>query len=250
MRIFKWLIALCLIGGALYLVSPFYAAWTLHRAVVTADTQTLRDKVDWPAVRHSLRESIAAYSDLLPAARRAAHSVRPSIWQRIKSAFGYSMLDRFIDAYITPEGLPKLHGLHERGRGLADGVRSARPGFAALRDNPQPRALPLPPANLSAEEKALLRDDDGSDIDDGPEVADRAARSPTQPKSQPTSFDQVTVFLKRVRRAAFLNPFSVEIVVRDRRHTDRFYVSRLDLRGTEWILADLRVIREDPLGDA
>ncbi len=94
--------------GAAYVASPFVSAWSLREAVKRGDTAAIEAKVEWPSVRQTLRASLASQSNLLPMATAAGAEVRPSIWQRVKSAFGATMLDRFIETYVTPEGLPKL----------------------------------------------------------------------------------------------------------------------------------------------
>ena len=107
----KLLIAILLMGGTLYIASPFYAAWSIRQAIKTNDVALLENKVDWKSVRFSLRQSIAQHAQLLPAAIREGRKVRPTMWQRIKAVFGANMLDRFMDRYITPTGMPRLYRL-------------------------------------------------------------------------------------------------------------------------------------------
>jgi Protein of unknown function (DUF2939) len=97
-----------MLAGVGYAASPFLAAWNLREAIKSGDTATIERKVIWSSVRSTLRSSIAANAQLLPEATEAGERVRPSMWQRVKAAFGQSMLDRFIEHYVTPEGLPKL----------------------------------------------------------------------------------------------------------------------------------------------
>jgi hypothetical protein len=97
-----------LMAGAGYAASPFWAAWSLREAIKASDTATIERKVVWDGVRRSLRQSLAGNAQLLPEAVEAAERVKPSVWQRVKVAFGQSMVDRFIESYVTPEGLPKL----------------------------------------------------------------------------------------------------------------------------------------------
>ena len=103
---------LCLsVAGCLfaaYVATPFYAMWSLREAIKAGDTATIDGRVVWPTVRASLKESLAREANLLPMAEAAGGQVKPTMWQRIKGAFGSSMLDRFIETYVTPEGLPKL----------------------------------------------------------------------------------------------------------------------------------------------
>ena len=94
--------------GAAYIASPLVSAWTLREAVKNGDTAAIEARVAWPSVRQSLKASLASQRNLLPLAIAAGAEVKPSLWQRLKGAFGATMLDRFIESYVTPEGLPKL----------------------------------------------------------------------------------------------------------------------------------------------
>ena len=91
-----------------YAASPFLAAWNLREAIKAADTKTIERKVVWDSVRASIRSSLAGNAELMPEAAEATKRVKPSVWQRVKTAFGQSMVDRFVETYVTPEGLPKL----------------------------------------------------------------------------------------------------------------------------------------------
>lgn len=114
-------IFLLLLGGAGYAASPFVAAWGLREAIKAGDTATIERKVIWSSVRASLRSSIAGNSQLLPEAQEATERVQPTVWQRVKAAFGQSMLDRFIESYVTPEGLPKLFRYRKTWNGTVKG---------------------------------------------------------------------------------------------------------------------------------
>lgn len=114
-------IAVLLLGCTLYIASPFWAAWTLREAIKAGDTATIDRKVVWEGVRTSLRASISGSAQLLPEATEAGERVRPTVWQRVKAAFGQSMLDRFIESYVTPEGLPKLFRYRKTWNGTVKG---------------------------------------------------------------------------------------------------------------------------------
>lgn len=94
--------------GAAYVASPFVSALTLRDAIKRGDTATIESRVAWPSVRQTLRTSLAKQANLMPLVTEAGAAVTPTLWQRVKGAFGASMLDRFIESYVTPEGLPKL----------------------------------------------------------------------------------------------------------------------------------------------
>jgi Protein of unknown function (DUF2939) len=94
--------------GAIYIATPFVAAWNLREAVKAGNVEAVKDRVQWDTVRETLRESLSKHADLFTEAEMAGSEVKPSLWQRVKAAVGGSMMDRFIDTYVTPEGLPKL----------------------------------------------------------------------------------------------------------------------------------------------
>jgi hypothetical protein len=102
-------VLILVVPAALYIASPFWAAWRLREAVRAGDVATIEQKVEWESVRASLKSSLARHAQLLPEATAAGEQVSPTLWQRIKSAFGATMLDRFIDNYVTPGALPRLY---------------------------------------------------------------------------------------------------------------------------------------------
>ncbi len=96
------------IAATLYIASPFWAAWTLREAIKRGDAAEIESRVVWDSLRESLKVSLAKHTELLPQAEAAASALRPTLWQRVKSAFGATLLDRFVESYVTPEGLPRL----------------------------------------------------------------------------------------------------------------------------------------------
>ncbi len=105
--------AVIVLCGAMYVVSPIWAAWSLREAVRRGDVSTIEHRVEWDSVRQSLKSSLAQHAQLLPHAEAAGAEIRPTLWQRVKSAFGATMLDRFVESYVTPEGLPRLFGYQQ-----------------------------------------------------------------------------------------------------------------------------------------
>jgi hypothetical protein len=99
---------LAFLVGTAYVASPFMAAWNLREAVKAGNVEAVQGKVQWDTVRASLKTSLAKHPELFAEATMAGENVKPTMWQRIKSTFGVTMMDRFIESYVTPEGLPKL----------------------------------------------------------------------------------------------------------------------------------------------
>lgn len=121
---------LLLIGGLLgYGASPFVAAWKLREAIRTSDTATIERKVDWPRLRESLKVSLARNSTLRREADVAGAEVKPTLWQRVKSAFGATMVDRFVESYVTPQGLPKLFAAQKTWNSKVKGVDESKMSF-------------------------------------------------------------------------------------------------------------------------
>lgn len=180
-----------LVAAAGYAASPFLAAWNLREAIKAGDTAAIDRKVIWTSVRASLRASIASSAQLLPEATEAGERVRPSMWQRVKAAFGQSMLDRFIEHYVTPEGLPKLFRYRKTWNGTIKRQRD--------------------------------------DEDEG------------------AFHERAKAFYSRMVRADFQSLTRVEIEMIDRDQPQRRYVSVMELHGTEWKLAELRIVGGDSL---
>jgi hypothetical protein len=98
-----------------YLVWPVHTALEIREAIIAGDKATLARKVEWEALRASLKASISPET----VARLMAdpEAPRPSLWQRIKAAVAPSMADGIIDRYVTPENLPVLLGYRRIYRG-------------------------------------------------------------------------------------------------------------------------------------
>jgi hypothetical protein len=98
-----------------YVAWPVHAALEIREAIIAGDTATLNRKVDWEALRLSLKASITPET----VARLTAdpESPKPTLWQRIKGAVVPSMADSIIDRYVTPENLPVLLGYRRIYRG-------------------------------------------------------------------------------------------------------------------------------------
>ena len=111
--------------GTLYVLSPFWAAWSLNEAIKKGDTAFVERKVDWVNVRATLKRSINGQPGVLPQAVALGARVKPTLWQRVKSAFGQTMVDRFLETYVTPTGLSQLAKYRATWRAVAG--EKARP---------------------------------------------------------------------------------------------------------------------------
>jgi hypothetical protein len=98
-----------------YAAWPVSAALEIREAVVAGDTATLNRKVEWEALRASLKASITP--ETIARLMTDPDAPPPSLWQRIKAAVAPSMADNVIDRYVTPEHLPVLLGYRRIYRG-------------------------------------------------------------------------------------------------------------------------------------
>lgn len=103
-------VALGVIVVTLYIASPFVSAWFIREAVRNGNSDYLAYAIEWPSVRETLKPSIARIALNLPDPEQnpAASS---GFWQRLKTTVGQSAVDRIVDTYVTPEGLPQLFTL-------------------------------------------------------------------------------------------------------------------------------------------
>jgi len=102
-------VVLVALAAGSYLLSPFLSAYQIRRAIKTGDTALLENLVEWPAVRDTLKSSLAEL-DRQKAEKSNRHGMpQPSLWSRIKAAATAGMADRMIDQYVTAGGVIQMH---------------------------------------------------------------------------------------------------------------------------------------------
>lgn len=107
-RLIVVLLLAALAGLATYAVSPLLAAWEIHAAARTGDRDVLERRVDWPAVRASLKRSAAQSAQVLVEIADVSGEGGSTLWQRIKAAATPLVAEPLIDRYVTAEGTPRL----------------------------------------------------------------------------------------------------------------------------------------------
>jgi len=114
-RLAKILVFVLLPLAVAYAAWPVAAALEIREAVIAGDTATLNRKVEWAALRISLKASITP--ETIARLMTDPDAPAPSLWQRIKAAVAPNMADSVIDRYVTPEHLPVLLGYRRVYRG-------------------------------------------------------------------------------------------------------------------------------------
>ncbi|MGE0854513.1 MAG: DUF2939 domain-containing protein [Hyphomicrobiaceae bacterium] len=119
-----------------YLASPLVTAWFIREAIHNGQSDYHARKIEWPAVKESLKASMMRVS-LGPAAASGftepdpdMPNEQPGLWKRIKAAYGRYVVTGMVDTMLTPEGLPKL-------------LEYRRTYDEKVRHIPDPRTLPL-----------------------------------------------------------------------------------------------------------
>ena len=114
-RLVKVLILVLLPLALAYAAWPIYSALEIREAVIAGDTTTLNRKVEWEALRASLKASITP--ETIARLMADPDAPPPTLWQRIKAAVAPTMADSVIERYVTPEHLPVLLGYRRIYRG-------------------------------------------------------------------------------------------------------------------------------------
>lgn len=104
-----------------YAASPFVTAWSIREAARNGDSAYLERAIDWPSVRETLKPALSSLVFDMPDPATQPDA-KPTMWQRFKAYWGQGAMNRAIDGYLTPEGLPKLFALRNTYRSYTGAV--------------------------------------------------------------------------------------------------------------------------------
>ena len=117
---------LCLLIAA-YVASPFATAWNIREAVRNGNAAYLETAIDWPSVRETLKPTLSRLALNMPLEGEEQQvGTKPGLWQRFKAYWGQGAVNRAIDSYITPEGLPQLFALRKSYRDATGAVDDSK----------------------------------------------------------------------------------------------------------------------------
>ncbi|KIG10501.1 DUF2939 domain-containing protein [Caballeronia concitans] len=138
-------LAVVLIGAALGFLyaSPYIALDRVKRAADARDAQTVNEYVDFPALRSSLKEQVAA---LLT--RRVDMQKSGNPLAIIGAMIGAALVGPLVDSYATPDGVAAiLNGIPPRGLPgeRPPSVPAGAAASGAATQAPQPPQPPQPP---------------------------------------------------------------------------------------------------------
>jgi hypothetical protein len=92
----SWAALICIVVLLLYGASPYFSFWRFTVALRSGDTAAISARVDFPAVRESLKKQLIA---------RFSHA---GTGHKRWSKLGPTLIDALVDAYATPAGLAML----------------------------------------------------------------------------------------------------------------------------------------------
>jgi Protein of unknown function (DUF2939) len=96
MRLVRWIALVCVVLLLIYGASPYFSFWRFTVAVRSGDSAAISSRVDFPAVRASLKKQLVA---------RFAHAAAGhKRWGKL----GPTLIDAIVDAYATPDGIAAL----------------------------------------------------------------------------------------------------------------------------------------------
>lgn len=109
-----------------YIGAPFVTAWSIREAVRDGNSAYLERAIDWPSVRETLKPTLSRIALNLPDPEAATPQPKPGFWQRAKAYWGAGAVNRAIDGYITPEGLPQLFALRKTYRDYTGAIDDSK----------------------------------------------------------------------------------------------------------------------------
>jgi len=96
MKFIRWVVIIFVVILLIYGASPYFSFWRFTAAVQSRDAAAISARVDFPAVRASLKRQLVT--------RFANKTSSHKRWINL----GPTLIDAIIDAYITPDGIAAL----------------------------------------------------------------------------------------------------------------------------------------------
>jgi hypothetical protein len=96
MRLVRWVALICIVVPLIYGASPYFSFWRFTVAVRSGDSAAISSRIDFPAVRASLKKQLIA---------RFVHATSS---QKRWANLGPTLIDAIVDAYATPDGIAAL----------------------------------------------------------------------------------------------------------------------------------------------
>ena len=96
MRLIRWIALVCIVLLLVYGASPYFSVWRFTVAIRSGDSAAINSRVDFPAVRASLKKQLIARFAQAPTGHKRWFNIGPTL------------IDAIVEAYATPEGIAAL----------------------------------------------------------------------------------------------------------------------------------------------
>jgi hypothetical protein len=96
MRVVRWVALGCVVLLLIYGASPYFSFWRFMAAVRSGDSAAINARVNFPAVRASLKKQLVA--------RFTSATAGHKRWRNL----GPTLIDAIVEAYATPDGIAAL----------------------------------------------------------------------------------------------------------------------------------------------
>src|SRR4051794_7423926 len=92
--------ALLLTVVGIFIASPFYSAYSLFQGVEQRDLEAVKNGIDFPALRESLKEQLNARM-----ADTVSNETKGNVFAALGGMFAGALVDRMVDMIVTPQGI-------------------------------------------------------------------------------------------------------------------------------------------------
>ena len=96
-------LALVFVLAGYLIASPYFTTYQMQRAADARDGEALSEHVDFPAVRQNLKDQFNA-----EVASSLGETEEDNPFAALGAAFGSLMIDRVVDAFVTPAGIARM----------------------------------------------------------------------------------------------------------------------------------------------
>lgn len=106
----KKVVLVFVLVGIAWIAWPYYAVYDFMTAVQNGDQEALERRIDWPSLRQGLRDDFNSIfmRKVAADAQRKRDEQGAAFGAGLAALMGPAIIDRAIDAYVTPSGIAAL----------------------------------------------------------------------------------------------------------------------------------------------
>jgi len=97
----KWLAAVAVLVAAYIIAAPYITVYQMKAAAENRDGEALSEHVDFPSVRQSMKDQMNA----IFMKQMSSNEMKDNPFAALGAAFASVMVDKMVDAYVTPAGI-------------------------------------------------------------------------------------------------------------------------------------------------